>query len=248
VTAIPGPIDAPTKMLEARRMVRYFGARRVVDEVSLSLGKGEVLGLLGPNGAGKTTTFKMMAGLLKPDRGTVFLAGQDVSNWPLHRRAALGLGYLAQDSALFPGLDVFDNLLVAGELAGFGRSEREAKAHALIERLELDLVSHGREQTLSGGERRRAEIARALMVDPKVLLFDEPFAGVDPIAVAALQQEMRSLAATGLAILITDHAVAATFSICDHVAILNEGRILVQGTPEQVQRDERVKAAYLGPN
>ena len=234
-------------LLEARGLVRHFGERRVVDEVSLSLGPGQVLGLLGPNGAGKTTTFRMIAGLLKPDRGTVFIDGEDVTKLPLYRRAGLGLGYLAQRGGLFPGLDITANMMVAGEIAGLSSREAQERSAELIERLNLGHVTDGREQTLSGGERRRAEIARALMVRPRVLLFDEPFAGVDPMAVSSLQDEMRALADTGLSILITDHAVAATFSICDQVAVLNEGRVLVSGPPAKVEADPRVRATYLGP-
>jgi lipopolysaccharide export system ATP-binding protein len=234
-------------LLEARGLVRHFGERRVVDEVSLSLDSGQVLGLLGPNGAGKTTTFRMIAGLLKPDRGSVFIDGEDVTKLPLYRRAGRGLGYLAQRGGLFPGLDVRANLMVAGEIAGLAPPDARARAGELIERLSLGHVSDGREQTLSGGERRRAEIARALMVRPRMLLFDEPFAGVDPMAVSSLQDEMRALADTGLSILITDHAVAATFSICDQVAVLNEGRVLVSGPPAKVEADPRVRATYLGP-
>ncbi len=236
-----------TALLEARGLVRHFGERRVVDEVSLSLDSGQVLGLLGPNGAGKTTTFRMIAGLLKPDRGSVFIDGEDVTKLPLYRRAGRGLGYLAQRGGLFPGLDVRANLMVAGEIAGLAASDARARTDELIERLNLGHVSDGREQTLSGGERRRAEIARALMVRPRMLLFDEPFAGVDPMAVSSLQDEMRALADTGLSILITDHAVAATFSICDQVAVLNEGRVLVSGPPAKVEADPRVRATYLGP-
>lgn len=227
--------------------MRHFGARRVVDEVSLSLEEGQILGLLGPNGAGKTTTFKMIAGLLRPHGGSVWIDGEDVTELPLHRRAALGLGYLAQRGGLFPGLDVRANLVVAGEVAGLSSADASAKADQLIERMKLGHVHGGREQTLSGGERRRAEIARALMVSPRVLLFDEPFAGVDPLAVGALQQEMRSLANAGLSILITDHAVVATLGICDRVVVLNEGRVLVSGPPSEVEDDPRVRAAYLGP-
>ncbi len=236
-----------TALLEAQGLVRHFGERRVVDDISLSLDAGQVLGLLGPNGAGKTTTFRMIAGLLKPDRGRVLLDGEEITKLALHRRAALGLGYLAQRGGLFPGLDVRANLMVAGEIAGLSSSDAAQRANELIERLKLSHVTDGREQTLSGGERRRAEIARALMVRPRVLLFDEPFAGVDPLAVTSLQAEMRALASTGLAILITDHAVAATFSICDRVAVLNEGRVLVAGAPDVVESDPRVRAAYLGP-
>ena len=236
-----------TALLEARRLVRHFGERRVVDEISLSLKAGQVLGLLGPNGAGKTTTFRIIAGLLKPDRGQVFLDGEEITRMPLHRRAALGLGYLAQRGGLFPGLDVRANLIVAGEIAGLTSAAAAERSQEMIERMKLGHVIDGREQTLSGGERRRAEIARALMVRPRILLFDEPFAGVDPLAVTSLQSEMRALAETGLAILITDHAVAATFAICDRVAVLNEGRVLVSGAPEEVEADPRVRAAYLGP-
>ena len=234
-------------LLRAESLVRYFGERRVVDGVNLSLDGGQVLGLLGPNGAGKTTTFRMIAGLLKPDRGAVYIDGEDVTTMPLYRRAARGLGYLAQRGGLFPGLDVHANLLVAGEIAGLSTADAGKRAAELIERLNLSHVADGKEQTLSGGERRRAEIARALMVKPRVLLFDEPFAGVDPIAVTSLQAEMRTLADSGLAILITDHAVAATFSICDQVAVLNEGRVLVAGPPAKVEADPRVRATYLGP-
>ena len=237
-----------TLLLEARSLVRYFGARRVVDEVSLCLEPGQVVGLLGPNGAGKTTTFRMIVGLLKPDRGEVLLDGAEVTRLPLHRRAAMGLGYLAQSGGLFPGLNVRENLMVAAEIVGLDQQAASRRADEMLERMQLTHIAGGREQTLSGGEKRRAEIARALMVQPRLLLFDEPFAGVDPMAVTSLQAEMRALADSGLAILITDHAVAATFSICDSLTILNEGRVLVSGSPTEVEADPRVRAAYLGPS
>lgn len=235
-------------LLQAKGLVRHFGNKRVVDHVDLTLEAGQTVGLLGPNGAGKTTTFRLIAGLLRPDRGQIELNGVDVSDWPLHRRARAGLGYLAQECSLFPDLTVRDNLLAAGAIGGLGKEQSRERCRELLERLELDRVSGGTDTTLSGGERRRAEIARALMVKPNVLLFDEPFAGVDPVAVSALQDEIQKLAASGLAVLITDHAVAATFAICDQVSILNEGRVLVSGSPETVSADERVRAAYLGPD
>lgn len=234
-------------LLAATGLVRRFGHRRVVDGVDLTLEAGETVGLLGPNGAGKTTTFRLIAGLLRPERGKIELAGQDVSDWPLHKRARAGLGYLAQECSLFPGMSVRENLLAAAALGGIGREEALARAEELIDQLNLERVKNSDDQTLSGGERRRAEIGRALMVKPQVLLFDEPFAGVDPVAVASLQEEIQNLAQKGLAVLITDHAVAATFAICDRVSILNEGRVLVSGDPATVSSDPLVRAAYLGP-
>ena len=234
-------------LLSAKGLVRQFGHRRVVDGVDLTLNAGETVGLLGPNGAGKTTTFRLIAGLLRPQQGRIELAGEDVSDWPLHKRARAGLGYLAQECSLFPGMSVRENLLAAASLGGIPRKEAQSRAEELIAQLALDRVQHAFDQTLSGGERRRAEIGRALMVKPKILLFDEPFAGVDPVAVASLQEEIQKLANDGLAVLITDHAVAATFAICDRVSILNEGRVLISGDPETVSSDPLVRAAYLGP-
>ncbi|MBM64919.1 MAG: LPS export ABC transporter ATP-binding protein [Myxococcales bacterium] len=234
-------------LLLAKGLVRRFGNRRVVDGVDLTLEPGQTVGLLGPNGAGKTTTFRLIAGLLRPEQGRIEFDGKDVSDWPLHRRARAGLGYLAQECSLFPGMSVRENLLTAAALGGIRKDEARERADALLERLDLGRVEHAQDHTLSGGERRRAEIGRALMVNPKVLLFDEPFAGVDPVAVASLQEEIQKLASTGLAVLITDHAVAATFAICDQVSILNEGRVLVSGAPETVSSDPLVRAAYLGP-
>jgi lipopolysaccharide export system ATP-binding protein len=232
--------------LVARGITKSFRGRRVVDGVSFEVHPGEVVGLLGPNGAGKTTSFHCVVGLLDPDEGEVLLGGRDLSGLPLHRRARMGLGYLPQEDSIFRKLSVRDNLLLVLEGHGVkGRSARD-KADEVLTEFELLRVADSLGETLSGGERRRAEIARSLVSEPRFLLFDEPFAGIDPIAVHELQRLIAGLKARGLGVLITDHAVRETLGICDRAVLLVEGRLLESGTPAEIATSPRARAVYLG--
>ena len=232
--------------LVAKGLAKSFRGRRVVDGVSFEVRPGEVVGLLGPNGAGKTTSFHCVVGLLKPDEGEVLLGGKDLSGLPLHRRARMGLGYLPQEDSIFRKLSVRDNLLVV--LEGHGVKGRDArdKADEVLTEFELLRVADSLGETLSGGERRRAEIARSLVSEPRFLLFDEPFAGIDPIAVHELQRLIGGLKQRGLGVLITDHAVRETLGICDRAVLLVEGRLLETGTPAEIASSQRARAVYLG--
>jgi lipopolysaccharide export system ATP-binding protein len=233
--------------LAAQGLVKAYRRRKVVDGVALEVRRGEVVGLLGPNGAGKTTSFNMVVGLVQPDGGRVQLDGVDLTFLPMHRRARAGLGYLPQEASIFRKLTVRQNFLAVLELQkGLDTAARAARAEALIEEFGLARVADGLGETLSGGERRRAEIARSLIPGPRFILFDEPFAGVDPINVGELQKEISQLKARGLGILITDHNVRDTLGICDRAYIIANGSILEEGTPEQIACSERARAVYLG--
>jgi lipopolysaccharide export system ATP-binding protein len=232
--------------LHARGLSKSFRGRKVVDRVSFEVKPGEVVGLLGPNGAGKTTSFHCVVGLLHPDEGEVHLDGHDLSGMPLHERARLGLGYLPQEPSIFRKLSVRQNLLLVLERHGVhGRAARERTDEVLHE-FDLLRVADSLGEQLSGGERRRTEIARALLADPRFLLFDEPFAGIDPIAVHELQRLIGKLRERGLGVLISDHAVRETLGICDRAVLLVEGRLLESGTPPQIAASERARAVYLG--
>jgi lipopolysaccharide export system ATP-binding protein len=232
--------------LQAIGLCKAFRGRKVVDAVSFDVRPGEVVGLLGPNGAGKTTSFHCVVGLQKPDAGQVLLGGRDLAGLPLHRRARLGLGYLPQEASIFRKLSVRDNLLIVLEGTRLPAAERRARADQVIDEFDLRPVADSLGETLSGGERRRAEIARSLLTDPSFLLFDEPFAGVDPIAVGELQRLIGKLKARGLGILITDHAVRETLGICDRAVLLVQGKLLEAGTPAQLAASDRARALYLG--
>jgi len=234
--------------LSARGLCKSYRGRAVVDDVSFDVRPGEVVGLLGPNGAGKTTSFRCVVGLIDPDRGEVRLGERDLSGLPLFERARLGLGYLPQEPSIFRSLTVRENLLLVLESIGskLSRSEREEKVRAQLEEFGLAHLAQARGETLSGGERRRTEIARLLLCKPQFLLFDEPFAGVDPIAVGELQKLIASLRERGLGILITDHAVRETLGACDRAVLLFEGKLLEAGTPAQIASSERARALYLG--
>jgi len=232
--------------LHASGLSKSFRGRRVVDGVSFSVQPGEVVGLLGPNGAGKTTSFHCVVGLLAPDRGEVRLGERDLSGLPLHERARLGIGYLPQEPSIFRKLTVRQNFRLVLESSGQPLKAREARVDELLTEFDLLRVADARGETLSGGERRRAEIARSLLADPRFMLFDEPFAGVDPIAVHDLQRLIHKLREKGLGILITDHAVRETLGICDRAVLLVEGRLLESGTPAQIAASERARAVYLG--
>jgi lipopolysaccharide export system ATP-binding protein len=232
--------------LRARGLSKSFRGRRVVDGVSFDVSPGEVVGLLGPNGAGKTTSFHCVVGLLVPDAGTVQLGGRDLSGLPLHQRARLGIGYLPQEPSIFRKLSVRQNFLLVLEASGLSRTAQEEKADQLLTEFDLLRVANSKGETLSGGERRRAEIARSLLSEPKFMLFDEPFAGVDPIAVHDLQRLIHRLRERGLGVLITDHAVRETLGICDRAVLLVEGKLLESGTPTEIAASQRARAVYLG--
>jgi len=232
--------------LHARGLCKSFRGRRVVEEVSFSVAPGEVVGLLGPNGAGKTTSFHCVVGLLSPDAGEVRLGDRDLSGLPLHERARMGIGYLPQEASIFRKLTVRQNFLLVLEGSPMSREQQEQRVDELLTEFDLLRVADARGETLSGGERRRAEIARSLLADPRFMLFDEPFAGIDPIAVHDLQRLIHALRAKGLGILITDHAVRETLGICDRAVLLVEGRLLESGTPSEIAASQRARAVYLG--
>ena len=232
--------------LQARGLCKSFRGRRVVEEVSFSVAPGEVVGLLGPNGAGKTTSFHCVVGLLAPDAGEVRLGDRDLSGLPLHERARMGIGYLPQEASIFRKLTVRQNFLLVLEGSAMSRERQEQRVDELLTEFDLLRVADARGETLSGGERRRAEIARSLLADPRFILFDEPFAGIDPIAVHDLQRLIHTLRAKGLGILITDHAVRETLGICDRAVLLVEGRLLESGTPSEIAASQRARAVYLG--
>lgn len=232
-------------LLAAEGLVKSY-RRRVVDGVSFHVKPGEVVGLLGPNGAGKTTSFNMTVGLVAPDGGTVRLGDHDLTRLPMHRRARLGVGYLPQEASIFRKLTVRQNITAVLEALGIGRAERERRADELLEEFRLTKVAASLGETLSGGERRRAEVARSLLAQPHFILFDEPFAGVDPIAVGELQRLIGALKGKGIGVLLTDHNVREALGICDRAYILNAGHILEEGTPAQIAASERARAVYLG--
>lgn len=221
-------------------------ARKVVHGVSLEVARGEVVGLLGPNGAGKTTSFNMVVGVLAADAGVIRLDDLDITSLPMHRRARRGLGYLPQEASIFRKLTVRDNLLAVLETMKLTRAERERRATALIEEFRLGHVAESLGEMLSGGERRRAEIARLLVRDPAFILFDEPFAGVDPIAVGEIQRQIAGLRERGIGVLITDHNVRDTLGICDRAYIIAHGALLESGTPAQIAQSPKARAVYLG--
>ena len=229
-------------------LVKIYNTRHVVDGVSISVEQGSVVGLLGPNGAGKTTTFYMIVGIEKPDAGTVMLDGKDISSMPMYERARAGIGYLPQEASIFSKMTVEDNIMAILETTDLNASEREAKMNALLDEFRLNHVRKSEGKALSGGERRRVEIARALATDPAFILLDEPFAGIDPIAVADIQGMIAHLAQRGIGVLITDHNVRETLSIVDKASILAEGHILLHGDSETIANDPVARKYYLGDN
>jgi lipopolysaccharide export system ATP-binding protein len=232
--------------LEARGLQKSFWQRKVVDNVNLVINPGEVVGLLGPNGAGKTTTFYIMVGLLVPDRGRILLDGADITALPMYRRSRRGIGYLPQESSVFRKLTVEENLLAILETLDLTAREREERLHSLLRELALDGLAKQRAFTLSGGERRRLEITRALISSPSFLLLDEPFTGIDPIAIADIQEIISRLKQKGIGVLITDHNVRETLQITDRSYILYDGQILVAGTSKELATNERAREIYLG--
>lgn len=234
--------------IHTQELIKSYGGRTVVKNVSVKVQQGEIVGLLGPNGAGKTTTFYMVVGLIKPDEGTVFLNNQDITKLPMYKRAQMGIGYLPQEASVFRKLTVEDNIMAVLEMTRLTRAERQHKMETLLDEFHLTHVRKNNGDSLSGGERRRTEIARALAVDPKFILLDEPFAGVDPIAVEDIQTVVARLKYKNIGILITDHNVNETLSICDRAYLLIEGKIFKHGTAEELADDEQVRRLYLGTN
>ena len=230
------------------RLVKSYRNRIVVNQVSINVKQGEIVGLLGPNGAGKTTTFYMVVGLIKPDEGKVFLDEKEITHLPMYKRAQLGIGYLPQEASVFRKLSVEDNILAILEMTRLTRGEQKKKLESLLDEFRLHHVRKNNGDSLSGGERRRTEIARALAVDPKFILLDEPFAGVDPIAVEDIQAVVARLKYRNIGILITDHNVNETLSICDRAYLLIEGKIFQHGTAEELAENEQVRRLYLGRN
>jgi lipopolysaccharide export system ATP-binding protein len=234
------------EILRTEGLVKAYRGRRVVDQVSIRVNEGEIVGLLGPNGAGKTTSFRMVVGMVVPDQGRVLLGGDDVTKLPMYRRARRGLGYLAQQESVFRKMAAIDNVRCVLEARGMRRKERDQRARDLLQDLQLTHVADSIAETMSGGEKRRLEIARALATGPRLLLLDEPFAGVDPITVEEIQQILRALAQSGIAILITEHNVIATLRITDRAYVLDEGRVIAEGDAQSIVNDEQVRRVYLG--
>ena len=232
--------------LQSDLLVKYYRKRAVVDGVSIQVHPGEVVGLLGPNGAGKTTTFYMMIGFIRPDGGEVFLGEQNIGRLPMYRRARLGIGYLAQEASVFRKMTVEENIMAILQFQPLGRKERKVRLDELLAELDITHLRKNMAYTLSGGERRRVEITRALVTNPKFILLDEPFAGIDPIAVEDIQKIVSRLVQRGLGVLITDHNVRETLSICNRAYIMCDGKILKTGTAEFLANDPEARKIYLG--
>ncbi len=234
-------------VLRTENLVKTYGKRRVVDEISIQIGEGEIVGLLGPNGAGKTTTFNMVIGFVRPTSGKVFFDGRDITRAPMHQRVSLGISYLAQETSIFRKMTVRDNLLAILEFQkGLSRRDRYDRAEKLLEDLAISHLGDQVADSLSGGERRRCEIARALTTNPRFLLLDEPFAGIDPKTIEELQAIIFQMKARGLGILITDHNVRETLEVTDHSYIIYNGKVDVSGTRQEIIRSDRARAIYLG--
>ena len=232
--------------LEVRSIAKSYDARAVLRDVSLSVSRGEVVGLLGPNGAGKTTCFYSVMGLVKPDSGLIYLDGQDITGLPMYRRAILGLGYLPQETSIFRGLTVEQNIVAVLEVAEPDRGARRARLERLLDEFGLTHLREAPAMALSGGERRRCEIARALAAEPSIMLLDEPFAGIDPISIADIRDLVRELKQRDIGVLITDHNVRETLDIVDRACIIYDGQVLFQGTPDALVADQEVRRLYLG--
>ena len=235
-------------LLRAEHLIKKYKTRTVVNNVSFEVNQGEIVGLLGPNGAGKTTSFYMVVGLVKPNEGHIYLESEDITRLPMYKRARKGLGYLPQEASVFRKMSVEDNLKAVLEMTDLSRAEQKDKMESLLDEFSLHKVRKSNGEVLSGGERRRTEIARALAVSPKFILLDEPFAGVDPIAVEDIQSIIFSLREKNIGVLITDHNVHETLSITDRAYLLFEGKILKEGSAEQLAEDEQVRRVYLGEN
>lgn len=230
----------------ARGLTKIYNKRKVVNEINLSISPGEVVGLLGPNGAGKTTTFYMIVGLIKPDGGEIFLDGENITALPMYLRARNGLNYLPQEPSVFRKLTVEENILAILETLDLQESERKERLQELLHELDLAVLAKHHAYSLSGGERRRVEITRALVTSPKYILLDEPFAGIDPLAVADIQKIIEKLKLKGIGVIISDHNVRETLSCCDRAYIVNEGTILVEGIPEEISQSELARKFYFG--
>ncbi len=234
-------------ILEVQGLVKKYGQRRVVDGVDYFVERGVIVGLLGPNGAGKTTSFRMTCGMVCPDAGKVTLNGLDVTNWPMFRRARDGgMGYLAQESSVFRKLTVEQNLTGMLQMLGYDRSERNRRCNELLEQFDISRLRKSKAMSLSGGERRRLEIARCLVSNPKIILLDEPFTGIDPVTIASIQDIIRRLRESGIAILITDHQVRETLQITDRSYVIRNGKVLCSGTPQEVTQNEEARKYYFG--
>ena len=237
---------ADMTLLETRGLVKKYSGRSVVNEISIKIAQRSIVGLLGRNGAGKTTTFRMIMGMITPDSGSVIFQGQDITRLPMYKRARLGIGYLSQEPSIFQRLSVRDNLYAILETMAITSADRNRKAEMLIRRFALNEVADSQGRFLSGGERRKLEIARAMVTDPSLILLDEPFSGVDPIAVEDLQHEIRRLVASGVSILVTDHNVERTLEVVDKAYIIDHGKVIGAGSPAEIVRNEMVKKLYLG--
>lgn len=234
-------------LLSTNKLVKEYRNRRVVNGVSITVGSGEIIGLLGPNGAGKTTTFNMVVGVIKPDEGSVDFIGRNITRLPMHKRARLGVGYLTQEPSVFRKLTVEQNILAILETLRINRRERAIRLKYLLDELDLARLSKSKAYTLSGGEKRRLEITRALVTSPKLLLLDEPFSGIDPIAVYEVQKIVRRLKERGLGILITDHNVRETLKLVDRAYLIHKGEVVYEGVAEQLVNDPKAREIYLGP-
>lgn len=234
-------------LLQVAGLVKSYGRRRVVDGVDFTVERGEIVGLLGPNGAGKTTTFSMTCGMIEPDAGTVYLGDNDVTNWPMYRRAREGgMGYLAQESSVFRKLSVQNNLLGVMEMLGMNRKTRRRRCEELMEQFSITRLRRSKAMSLSGGERRRLEIARCLVSDPEIILLDEPFTGIDPVTIASIQGIIRDLRERGISILITDHQVRETLQITDRSYVIRSGQVLCHGPRDTVLRNPEARKYYFG--
>ncbi|MCE5185375.1 MAG: LPS export ABC transporter ATP-binding protein [Planctomycetaceae bacterium] len=233
-------------LLETKGLIKKYAGRTVVNSVNISIGQRTIVGLLGRNGAGKTTTFRMCIGMIVPDGGSVFFEGHDITRLPMYKRARLGMGYLSQEPSVFQRLTVRENLLAILETMAISGAERKRRANDLVERFNLAEVVNNQARFLSGGERRKLEIARAMVTNPSLILLDEPFSGVDPIAVEELQAEIRRLVASGVSILITDHNVERTLEVSDKAYIIDHGKVIAEGHPREIIQNELVRKSYLG--
>lgn len=233
-------------LLKAEGVCKSYKHRRVVKEVSITINKGEIVGLLGPNGAGKTTTFYMMMGVIRPEAGKIVFKGENITNMPMYKRARLGIGYLAQEPSIFRKLTVEENIMAVLETLNMTKKDRAIKLKKLLKELDIDYLAKNKAYTLSGGERRRLEITRALATNPSLILLDEPFSGVDPIAVLEVQQILKKLKSQGLSILLTDHNVRETLSITDRAYLMAEGEVLIAGTSHDLVNDPHARKIYLG--
>ena len=236
------------KELKVDNLKKIYGRKEVVKEVSLSIRRGEVVGLLGPNGAGKTTSFYMITGMIRPNKGKIYFDNQDITNIPMYKRARMGMGYLAQEPSIFTKLSVEDNLRLVLEITDLNKTNQRKRLEELLEEFSIGHIRKSKAMMLSGGERRRTEIARSLIMNPDFILLDEPFAGIDPIAVEDIQNIVQTLKNKGIGILITDHNVRETLSITDRAYLLYDGRVLKHGTIDELSEDEEVRRLYLGSN